>query len=60
MISFEGKPIKQIDNGANEVKPIDTWNHTKQILVMTDELDRWETEMYRDLIRDYVDLVEDC
>ena len=55
-----GTPEFFSDEGAHDVKEIDTWYHTKKILAMTDDFEWWETEMYRDLMRDYVDMVDDC
>lgn len=45
---------------SHTVNPIDTWYHTKKILAMTDSFDWYDSEMYRNLMRDYVDLVDDC
>ena len=45
---------------SHSVNSIDTWYHTKKILAMTDDFDWYDSEMYRNLMKDIVDLVDDC
>ena len=47
-------------NNAASVQTLETWYHAREVLAMTDSFDWDETELYRDLMKDYIDLVDDC
>ena len=45
---------------AAPVQRVETWYHTREVLAMTDSYDWDTTELYRDLMKDYIDLIDDC
>jgi hypothetical protein len=45
---------------AAAVPEISTWYETRTILAMTNDMNENNSEIYRDLIRDYIEMVDDC